>query len=109
MRFLVDAQLPPDLVLFLRSHGHEADHVSRLRLGSATDEAIWNHACATRSVLVTKDIDFRHLADGAAFGAPVVWVRLGNTRNAALREAFARVLPEIVAGIDAGEMLIELR
>jgi predicted nuclease of predicted toxin-antitoxin system len=58
MRFLVDAQLPPALARWLAANGHEATHVSDVGLQTASDPAIWDHALAVSSVIVTKDEDF---------------------------------------------------
>jgi uncharacterized protein DUF5615 len=58
MGFLVDAQLPPGLARWLAANGHEATHVSDLGLPTASDPAIWDHALAVSSVIVTKDEDF---------------------------------------------------
>ena len=40
MRFLVDAQLPPALALWLAAMGHEADHVADKGMQAASDAAI---------------------------------------------------------------------
>jgi predicted nuclease of predicted toxin-antitoxin system len=40
-RFLVDAQLPPELARRLSRLGYQADHVNRIGLGAAGDVAIW--------------------------------------------------------------------
>ncbi len=109
MRFLVDAQLPPGLADYLREAGHEADHVNRIGLGASDDRVIWDHACHTRAVLITKDADFLSLANDEESGVPVVWVRLGNVSNPVLRHVFEAALPELVAALDAGERIVEIR
>ena len=85
MRFLVDAQLPPALAAYLRSVGHDAEHVQRIGLGAASDRDIRHRAAAMRAVLITKDADFLTLPQSGAAPPAIVWVRLGNVRNAALR------------------------
>lgn len=55
MRFLVDAQLPPDLAGFLMSCGYEALHVAEIGLFSAEDMQIWERAQTGGFVIVTKD------------------------------------------------------
>lgn len=109
MRFLVDAQLPPALAAYLRSVGHDAEHVQRIGLGAASDRDIRHHAGAIRAVLITKDVDFLSLAPAGALHPPVIWVRLGNVRNAALITVFEGVLPQLVSAIEAGELLVEVR
>ncbi|MEA3535404.1 DUF5615 family PIN-like protein [Rhizobium sp. CC-YZS058] len=58
MRFLINAQLPPDFCERLRGHGCEAAHVSSLGMASASDAAIWTLAKTESWVVVTKDEDF---------------------------------------------------
>jgi predicted nuclease of predicted toxin-antitoxin system len=44
MRFVVDAQLPPQLVDWLRSKGHDACHVLTALGEGKSDEAIVSYA-----------------------------------------------------------------
>ena len=56
---------------------------------------------------MTKDEDFavrRLLTDGPA----VVWLRVGNTRRAALLSRVEAELPAIVAALERGEILVEI-
>jgi predicted nuclease of predicted toxin-antitoxin system len=39
---------------------------------------------------------------------PIVWVRLGNTRNKALLDSFAKLLPKVAAALANGEKIVEL-
>lgn len=58
MRFVVDAQLPPALVAWLVSQGHDAVHVFELDLTRAADSTIWEHARESGAIIITKDEDF---------------------------------------------------
>ncbi|MGH8503949.1 MAG: DUF5615 family PIN-like protein [Gammaproteobacteria bacterium] len=58
MHFLIDAQLPPALARWIEDHGYSARHVFDLGLATASDAAIWSHAAASETVIVTKDEDF---------------------------------------------------
>jgi predicted nuclease of predicted toxin-antitoxin system len=51
---LVDSNLPPALVAWLRQHGYEADHVDDLLAPSAPDGAIWDMAMERRAIVITK-------------------------------------------------------
>ena len=42
-------------------------------------------------------------------GPPIVWVRIGNTRRGELIDWFDAQLDEIVALIEAGNRILELR
>ena len=107
MRFLVDAQLPPALARHIASLGHEAEHVADSGRDRAADQSIRIYAAEIGAVIVTKDEDFsihRLLHDGPA----IVWVRVGNTRRAALLRRFTTELPAIVAALERGETIVEL-
>ena len=107
MRFLIDAQLPPGLARWLSARGHSCDHVNDLDLGAATDEQIEARAREIGAVVWSKDADFAHRARRAP-GLQVVWLRCGNTTNAALQARLTPHLSEIEAALDAGERLIEV-
>ncbi len=109
MHFLVDAQLPPALADVIRELGHDASHVADLGLLSANDGLIWERALADQLVIVSKDEDFPFRVAQAAHSPRVVWLRIGNLRKHALLELFRDRFSSIIAELDAGEMLIEVR
>ena len=108
MRFLVDAQLPPGLADFLREAGHQAEHVNLIGLATASDREIWDYASRNGAAIFRKDEDFVDFARTETGGPAVIWIRLGNTTNRALRTVLERVLPEVLAGLSDGERLIEI-
>lgn len=75
----------------------------------AEDSAIWRHAQAQNLVIVTKDEDFARRAQTGATGPVIVWLRVGNTSNAALRAWLVPQLPELVRLIGQGGRLVEVR
>ncbi|HHY48144.1 MAG TPA: DUF5615 family PIN-like protein [Alphaproteobacteria bacterium] len=110
MKFLVDAQLPIALARWLSGNGLDARHVCDLELDRASDSEIWRRAKEDGFIIVTKDDDFRLLADRLVRIPPqVVWVRLGNCRKQALLDAFASVLPQLLAALESGERIVEIR
>ncbi|MEM9481177.1 MAG: DUF5615 family PIN-like protein [Verrucomicrobiota bacterium] len=110
MKFVVDAQLPPALADLLNTRGHEAEHVTALRLESADDTRIWDHALERGSVIVTKDEDFPHRLSQNPSKAPVVlWLRVGNTSRRALLEWFEPLLADIESLLQRGDQLVEVR
>ena len=108
MRFLVDAQLPPGLARWLTAEGYPSDHVNDLGIGPATDTRIEAEARRLGAVIWSKDVDFAERARRRP-GLQVVWLRLGNTTNVALRERLAPRLETIAAALAAGEILVEIR
>jgi len=108
MKFLVDAQLPPALARWLTAQGHEAAHVADIGLGAADDMSIWRHACADGYALISKDDDFVLLRLREP-EAKLIWVTMGNCSKANLLSRFATALPELLAALEGGEPLVELR
>jgi predicted nuclease of predicted toxin-antitoxin system len=109
VRFLVDAQLPPALVRLLREHEHTAEHVTDIGPADAPDRDIWQYALEHDAVIVTKDEDFADMVATGREAPSVVWVRIGNTRRAALLAWFEPLIDQIVEMVSAGNRLIELR
>jgi predicted nuclease of predicted toxin-antitoxin system len=109
VKFLVDAQLPPALARWLVEAGCEAQAVREIGLRGAADGAIWRHAEATGCVIVTKDEDFALRVQATETGPRIVWLRVGNTSNAALRAWFVPRVPQIVALLAQGTRLVEIR
>ena len=109
MRFLIDAQLPPSLAVFLREAGFDAEHVVDVGLLNETDRTIAAHAVKSDAVVITKDEDFVLMRRFRRKAPQVVWIRSGNVTNRALTAMLRPVLPEIVAALEAGEGIVEVR
>ena len=109
MRFLVDQPLPPGLAELLRELGHEAVHADDHPAATDSDLAIWNLAAQNRSVIVTKDEDFRRLLETKPDDVRVLWVRLGNCSNRALFEHMRQVWPRVQLQFTEGRTLVEVR
>ena len=108
MKIVVDQQLPPVLAIWLRSQGLDARHVRELGLRDRPDHEIWREALRHGSVVLSRDADFANFARQDV-GGRLVWLRTGNCSNAVLIETFERQWPAILARIQAGERLIEVR
>ena len=108
MKFLVDAQLPPSLVAWLRKLGYEADHVGEVGLREAPDGAIWLHALQSGAVLVTKDEDFAARSAQEDRVPVIVWLRVGNTTNRALLAWIEPRWAGIVTLLSQGSRLVEV-
>jgi predicted nuclease of predicted toxin-antitoxin system len=109
VRFIVDAQLPPALARWLVEAGHEAWHVEEIGLRDAEDQPIWRHALENKAILLSKDEDFALRSRQSQSGPVVVWLRIGNCSNNALRVWFAPLLPAILEEIEHGNRIIEVR
>lgn len=74
---------------------------------AASDPAIRAYASEVGAAIITKDEDFAvHLLLHG--GPPVVWLRLGNTRRAALLARVEADLGRIVAALQSRETLVEV-
>lgn len=109
MHFLVDAQLPPTLVLWIEAQGHSARHVADLGLDDAEDLDVWRQACADGTSLITKDSDFVAIRNSLHAGPAVVWLRIGNASNRALIAWLGQRWASILLALDAGSTIIEVR
>lgn len=78
MKLLLDQQLSRLLVALLEPAFPGTTHVVLEGLGSASDEAVWQHARRGGFVLVTKDEDFHLLSFARGHPPKVVWLRSGN-------------------------------
>lgn len=47
-------------------------------MADTSDIAIWNYASRNKYVVISKDGDFLHLANGLGAEGRLVWVRLGE-------------------------------
>jgi predicted nuclease of predicted toxin-antitoxin system len=108
MRFLLDAQLPASLCNDLVRRGHEAVHVKKALRKDAPDAELWAFARSTGHVIVTKDEDFAYRIQSGADGPQIVWVRLGNCSNAALKAGLLPLWADVCKALAAGEKIVEV-
>lgn len=109
MKFLVDNQLPLALCRFITAQGCDCQHVLDVGLARASDLVIWEYANADDRVIVSKDEDFFHLADLPEAKGRLVWVRFGNSRTPVLLRELGRLWPQVMASLEAGERIVEIR
>ena len=109
MRFIVDAQLPPALARWIAGQGQVAEHVLDLEMARRSDRDIWAYAHDRGAVIVTKDQDFASRRATEVAGPPIVWLRCGNTRRHELLGWFEQHFSGVLAALERGETLIEIR
>ena len=109
MKFIVDNQLPMALCRYLASRGCASAHVEEVGLARASDSEIWRYASENECIVISKDEDFLYLANASETHARLIWVRLGNCRTTVLLTALERMWPRILASLEAGERIVELR
>jgi predicted nuclease of predicted toxin-antitoxin system len=108
VKFLVDANLPPRLCVWLRSRRHEAEHLADLNLLTATDTQIWRRGSVENLVIFSKDADFYERA--LLFGAPpqVVHVAVGNCSNDLLFDVLDSEWHDIEQALSSGSRLVSI-
>lgn len=64
--------------------GNEAEHVNHVGLRDADEIEIWKRGLKEDWVIIIKDEDFAKRAAHSKRSHRIVWLRVGNTTNAAL-------------------------
>jgi predicted nuclease of predicted toxin-antitoxin system len=108
VKFLVDAQLPPNLARTLRENGSDAIAVRKVGLRDASDLDIWRYALQEGLVIITKDEDFPDRCLREHDHPPIVWLRIGDCSNQALLRWLLPLWPEILRRLILGDRLIEV-
>lgn len=109
MKFLVDAQLPRRVALWLGTSGFDAVHTLDLPLGNQTSDTIINDISVNEQrIVITKDADFvdSFLLHGKPYN--LLLVSTGNIRNTELEALFQANIEKMREEFDAGAKFIEL-
>lgn len=109
MTVWLDAHLSPVIAPWLAAtFGVSAVPVRDLGLRDAPDSPIFQAARTAGAVVMTKDADFPEMV--GRLGAPpqVLWLRCGNTSNAALKALLSTELLAALARIAAGDPVVEV-
>ncbi len=116
MKFLADMGISPDVVVWLRSEGHDADHLAERRLYRSSDPDILVLAEGENRIILTQDLDFGDLLAISRSVLPsVITFRLANMRPsnviAHLRLALGRHETALIDGaiISVTERRIRVR
>ncbi|MEP7213442.1 MAG: DUF5615 family PIN-like protein [Acidobacteriota bacterium] len=109
MNFLVDAQLPKRLALWLNKHGFDTVHTLDLPLQNRTPDSEINRMSIDEDrVVITKDADFvdSFLVQGVPW--KLLLVSTGNIRNSELEVLFQSNVRNIANEFESGSSFIEL-
>lgn len=104
MKLLLDENLSRRLVPALQKMYPGSSQVALLGLEQASDLNIWEFARQGGYVLVTKDDDFRGLANLRGFPPKIILLVLGNSTNQKILEILTNLKSEIVATLAAPEI-----
>lgn len=105
----LDAQLSPSIARWIaETFAVECACARDLGLRDALDPSIFAAARAAGANVMTKDADFANMVESLGPPPRVIWIRCGNTSNAALKDLLIRDLPECIARLADGDTIIEL-
>ena len=107
MRLLVDMNLSPEWVGFLKSAGWEAIHWSTVGNPRAEDKEIMAWARAQKDVVFTHDLDFGTLLALTRAGSPsVIQVRTQDVTPAAIGALVVNALRQFEGTLDKGALIV---
>jgi predicted nuclease of predicted toxin-antitoxin system len=105
----IDAQLSPYLAKWISSEfGVEARPVRDLGLRNARDREIFIAAREAGATVMTKDSDFVLLLEQLGPPPQVLWLTIGNTSNAHLKEVLSKSFASARKLLLRGEALVEI-
>ncbi len=84
IRLLLDENLSEHLLLQLVDLFPGSEHVRDLNRGGASDRALWELARTGGFILATRDEDFVGMSVLQGPPPKVVWLNVGNSRNAVI-------------------------
>ncbi|HLH12140.1 MAG TPA: DUF5615 family PIN-like protein [Methylovirgula sp.] len=106
MRFLIDMNLSPSWVAFLRKAGFEATHWSAVGAPGATDRALMQWAAAQDHVVVTNDLDFAAILAATQRQKPsVIQIRADLLTPAAIGDAVVRAIEQTREELSEGALV----
>ena len=109
MTISLDAQLSSAVATWLATTFNiDAISIRDLGFRDAQDAPMFAAAKAAGAVFMTKDADFVELVERLGPPPQVVWLRCGNTSNAALRRLLSAEWPQTMARLATGEALVEI-
>lgn len=109
MIFWIDAQLSPYLARWLAVvFGVEASAIRELGLRDARDREIFLAAREAGAIVITKDSDLVLLLEQLGPPPQILWLTIGNTSNAHLRELLLGRFSAVQELLRRGEVLVEI-
>jgi predicted nuclease of predicted toxin-antitoxin system len=109
VRFIVDAQLPKALSLWLNSKGYHSVHTSDLSKSNSTEDGeILKLAVEEERIIVTKDADFLEWFIIKSVPEKLLIVKTGNIPNRELLRIFDDHISTLIIMLERSR-LVELR
>ena len=103
MRYLLDENVPFELLHTLLARGHDVSHIAQ-EDAQATDEDVLSAAVGHERILITFDSDFGRLIFYERRDAPIGLVYLQSQPDGA-----AEVIAHLIAALDSEDLTLEGR
>ena len=105
----LDAHLSPSIARWIaETFAVECASARALGLHDALDPPIFAAARSAGAIVMTKDADFAEMVERRGPPPRVLWLRCGNTSNAALQDLLIRELPACIVRLADGDSIVEL-
>lgn len=105
MRFLADMGISMRTVIWLRSSGHNAIHLSEENLQRSDDEVLAKARTEGR-ILLTMDLDFGYLLAVSREQVPsVILFQLENESSEVVNRCLVEVIGECASDLEAGAII----
>ncbi|MFI3217716.1 MAG: DUF5615 family PIN-like protein [Methylococcales bacterium] len=109
MIYWIDAQLPPQLAIWLsQTFKVEAYSLRDLNLRDAENEQIFQQARQQGIVIISKDSDFVEMVLRLGIPPQLLWITCGNVTNRRLQELLTQVFPKAEKLLATGEVVVEI-
>jgi predicted nuclease of predicted toxin-antitoxin system len=106
MKLLVDMNLSPRWIAFLRDAGWEATHWSTVGKADATDSEIMAYAAENHYVVLTNDLDFAAILAASRQNKPsVAQIRAQDLSPNVIGSQIVAALRHVQAELEAGALL----
>jgi len=96
MRFLINMNVPRNLVTLLKAYNHSSRHVGDISMARAEDNAIIEEAKKNKEIIITHDLDYGHLLALSGESAPsVIIIRIRNMQMEYVLEKILEALSKV--------------
>ncbi len=106
LRFLADMGIAQRVVLWLRSAGHDAEHLREEGLHRLANGEIFLKAQSEGRIVLTFDLDFGEILALSGGRTSVVLFRLNNTSTLFVIRRLAEVIDDASEALQAGAIVV---
>ena len=106
MKFLLNENIPPSLVGYLRSEGYDSIHSINAGLSGKKDEEVIHYASANDYIIITHDLDYGRIISLSGEAKPsVITFRQKSISPEIITESLMITLPQIKEILQMGALV----